>query len=267
MSSIPPAPPPDQPPIKKRLSVPLDLRLLVLALLAVIAVMLYLWKPWQAQIKASDRTITVTGDAAISAAPDEYVFSPSYDFSNADKQTALNELSNKSDELVAKLKGLGVPDSGIKTNSSNYSSGIYLPVRQGNENTYTLAVTITVNDKSLAQKVQDYLVTTNPNGAVSPQADFSDAKQKQLQSQARDDATKDARAKAEQSAKNLGFKVAAVKSVSDGSGFGTIPPYCGSLACPVQDLKGSATSSLPSLSVQPGENKLQYSVTVVYYIH
>ena len=260
-----PPPQPGNQPNKKRLNLSLNLRFLIVLLLIAMAGMLVTWKPWQANIKASDRTITVTGEATLSSTPDEYVFSPSYDFTNTDKKAALEQLSKKSDEIVAKLKSLGVVDSAIKTNSSNYSNGIYSPVpdNEGNPDTYTLNLTVTVADKTLAQKVQDYLVATIPKGAVSPQADFSDTKRKKLESQARDQATKDARAKADQSAKNLGFKIAGVKSVTDGSGFGIPISLMQGGAAP--SAKDQAVSS--SLGVQPGENKLTYSVTVIYYIN
>jgi uncharacterized protein YggE len=119
-------------------------------------------------------------------------------------------------------------------------------------------LTITVNDKALTQKVQDYLVTTSPTGSVSPQTTFSEAKRKELESKARDEATKDARSKAEQSAKNLGFKIGKVKSVEDGSGFGGIVLREG--------LTMASDSKATSLSVQPGENDLHYTVTVTYYL-
>lgn len=255
---------------KKSLNIALDLRSIIILLLVVaVGVMAFLWKPWQANIKASDRTVTVTGDATLTSQPDEYVFSPTYDFKSSDKQTALDEMSKKSDEVVAKLKSLGVADSKIKSNSSGYGSGIYYPVYdQDGMTTYSLNLTVTVGDKSLAQKVQDYLVSTSPTGEVSPQANFSDSKTKSLQTQARDAATKDARVKADQSAKNLGFKVAAVKSVNDSARFngGGCGPNGLCYGAAATDLSAKAAPS-PSLNVQPGENKLQYSVTVVYYIH
>jgi len=256
--------PPDQnssPPNKNRLNLSLSWRLVCGLLLIAIIVMLVIWKPWQSA-KTSDRTISVTGDTAIKAEPDEFVFSPSYEFKNADKQAALADLTKKNDELIAKLKGLGVTDKQIKTNASGYSNGTYFPTINGGASTYTLSLTITLNDKALTQKVQDYLVTTSPSGAVSPQADFSESKRKSLESQARDTATKEARAKADQSAKNLGFKVSRVKSVDDSGGFGGGPrPLINSSLD-----SGSAKTASPSLSVQPGENDLTYSVTVVYYI-
>lgn len=237
----------------QKLSFNLDLRLVVVALVLVIAGMLAMWRPWEG---VSDRTIEVGGQATISAVPDEYLFYPVYEFTNADKQKALAELTSKSNDLVAKLKELGVSDSQIKTNSDGYDYPYYKET-DGNP-IYSLRLTVTINDKDLAQKVQDYLITTAPTGGVSPQVGFSEAKRKELEGQARDQATKDARAKAEQSAKNLGFSIGAVKSVTDGAGFGG-PIYS-------LDAAGREAASPSSLSLQPGENDLSYSVSVVYFV-
>jgi uncharacterized protein YggE len=110
----------------------------------------------------------------------------------------------------------------------------------------------------MAQKVQDYLLTTSPSGTISPYSAFSTEKRKELESQARDEATIDAREKAEQSAENLGFKLGKVKSIEDQSGFGGVIP----LDTPAT-MEDSARSSL---SVQPGENEITYTVRVVYYL-
>lgn len=238
-------------------------KLASLILLAALIISVMLWKPWQPNIKASDRTVTVTGNTTIKAEPDEFVFYPSYSFTNADKQAAIAAMTKKSDEIVAKLKELGVASSKIKTDSSNYGE-IYLP-EPSNGNTYSLRLTVTVGAKELAQKVQDYLLTTSPSGSVTPQASFSTAKQKQLESQARTKAEEDARARAEQSAKNLGFKLSNVKSVEDGNmGYGFCGPS-GLCASPAR-AEDTSTSSPPKMSIQPGENELPYSVKVTFYI-
>lgn len=211
------------------------------------------------------RTVTVTGEATLKATPDEYVFYPSYNFTNPDKDAALKELTAKSNEVTAGLKKAGVADSDIKSNSSGYDTPVYLesqPIRKENA-TYQLQLTVTVDNKELAQKVQDYLVSTSPTGGVSPQASFSDKKRKELESQARDQATKDARSKADQQAKNLGFKVGKVQSVEDGSGFDGVQPFSRNGVEPAI-AEDSTTST--SLTVQPGENELNYSITVVYTI-
>jgi len=249
-----------QPASSAKLKFSLDYRVIVVVLLIIIAGMLAVWQPWQNPL-AKERTVAVTGEATLKATPDEFVFSPSYDFTNADKQTALNDLTKKSDDLVTKLKALGVADNLIKTNSSGYDYPVFRPSGDNAGFTYTLQLTITVGDQKLAQKVQDYLVITTPTGSVSPQANFSDTKRKALEVRAREAATKDARAKADQSAKNLGFAVGLVKTVTDGTGFGgIIYPMTATGSAKATDL------SQPSLAIQPGENDLSYTVTVTYYL-
>lgn len=241
-----------------KVSLSFDLRVIVFLLLAVIVGMILVWRPWMSA-SVNDRVVQVTGEAKITDTPDEFVFSPTYEFVNSDKPTALSQLAKKHDEVVSQLKKLGVADNKIKTNSNNYNYKIY--PQEGGSQTYSLQMTITVAKKDLADKVQNYLVSTTPSGEVSPQASFSDAKRKHLESKARDEATKDARKKADQQAKNLGFGLGKVKSVSDSQGFGIRP-----LGIGVASDSSTPTKVAPELSVQPGENDLTYSVTVVYYI-
>src|SRR5664279_2907824 len=139
-----------------KLNLSIDLRFIVILLLVVIAVMIALWRPWTPQISASSRTISVTGDATLKADPDEYVFSPSYEFKNADKTAALSALNAKQTEVVAGLKKLGVADNKIKADSNGYNNAYYFD-ESSNTYDYTLNLTVTLNDKALTQKVQDYL--------------------------------------------------------------------------------------------------------------
>lgn len=254
----------EKPSLKSRLKL-IFWKLTSLVLLIALIVSVVLWKPWQANIKASDRTVTVTGTTTIKAEPDEFVFYPSYRFSNTSGQAALTAMTAKSNEIVAKLKELGVPDSKIKTNAANYKESYSPP--PDDTNTTTLSLTVTVGTKELAQKVQDYLLTTSPSGSVTPQSSFSSAKQKQLENQARAKAEEDARSRADQSAKNLGFKVVKVKSVEDGNLNYIGPCGPGSLQCATtQSLGAERDASSSQLTLQPGENELPYSVRVTFYI-
>ena len=245
-----------------KLNLRLDYRFVAIALLVVIAAMLAFWRPWSAAAGTSDRTVDVTGTTTISARPDEFVFYPTYEFKNDDKQTALNAMSAKSDELVTAIKKLGVADKDIKTNSDSWSYPSIPVEGDTSASTYTLRLTVTIDDEKTAQKVLDYLVTTSPSGTISPQPTFSEKKLKEIEDQARIEASKDARAKAEQSAKNLGFGLGSVKTVNDGTGFGggVYPLYEKDLATSTMD------SARSSLTIQPGENELTYSVAVTYFI-
>lgn len=242
----------------KQLSIKLDYKLMSIALAAIILVMFSIWRPWD-DPRAKDRTISATGQATLSAVPDKFVFSPMYEFKDADKQTALASLTKKNGEITAKLKSLGVPDNKIKSNADGFNYSTFSP--NGGTPTYSLRFTITLDNKDLTQKVQDYLITTSPAGAVSPMADFSEQKRRDLESKARDSATKEARNKAEQSAKNLGFSLGSVKTVNDGAGFGNIVPMSKDV------MSSSAVSPATSgTTIQPGENDLNYSVTVTYFV-
>lgn len=236
----------------------LDLRVIVALLLIIIAGMLAIWRPWEGT--REERTIEVTGQATIKAVPDEFVFYPTYQFKNASRSSALSELTQKSEEITSELKKLGVEEKSIKTNSSGYGE-VMPPEDEKDTSTYVLQLAITVDDSNLAQKIQDYLLTTAPTGSVSPQAQFSDQKQAQIESEARDKATKEARKKADQSAQNLGFRIGAVKAVNDGTGFdGIIYPTLG------RSQADQAESSDQKLTIQPGENELTYTVAVTYFI-
>jgi uncharacterized protein YggE len=237
-------------------------QLIITTLVIVILVMLWLWKPWNGAANASGRIIEITGEATITAQPDQFLFYPSYNFASPVKETALAELTKKNNEVVAGLKKLGIPDNKIKTDSnSNDYPVTYL--EDSKTATYLLQLTVTATSQEQAQKISDYLVTTTPSGTLSPIASFSDTKRKSLESTARSQATKDARAKADEMAKNLGFKVGKIKAVSDAAGL-SIPPYYGI----TDNLRGntSLATDTKSLPVQPGENDLPYSVKVTYFI-
>jgi uncharacterized protein YggE len=247
---------------KNKLNLSVDYRFIIVLLLVAIAAMLVIWKPWS---KPADtgRTISVTGEATLKEEPDEYAFYPSYPFKGTDKTAVLAELTAKSEEVTAQLKKLGVAINKIKTDSSGYNYGYYYDADEKTTN-YTLQMTIRATDKELAQKVQDYLITTSPEGQISPQAGFSETMKKGLEDKGREEASRAAREKAERSAKNLGFKVGKVKSVEDNNSGGGYDG-CGGGLCMGANLSTSADAK-SSLAIQPGQNEFNYSVTVVYFV-
>ncbi|MBP9667319.1 SIMPL domain-containing protein [Candidatus Saccharibacteria bacterium] len=233
--------------------------LIIAGLSLVILVMLFMWQPWIRRYDKNSEAIDVTGSASLQATPDKIVFSPSYQFDETDKQVAVDAASRKNTEVTGGLKKLGVTDAQIKSSTSGYGNGV-MPMANSNKTyTYSLSFTITLSDTERAQKVQDYLATTAPEGEVTPSYGFTAQTQSSLEAAARDDAIKDARKKAEQTAKGLGFSLGGVKSVTDNS-FNT---YSGPFV--MDGVRGSEKVA-SSFTLQPGKNELTYTVQVSFYM-
>ena len=243
---------------KNRLKFKLDMRWLVLVLLAIIAGMLAFWRPWQPG--TSGRSIDVSGQAEVEAEPDEFVFSPVFEKTGSNQATLKDDVADLVDEAISALKALGVEDKDIKLSAyggDNYYY-VYPAERDG---TYRVSATLTVTSKSrdMAQTIQDYLDTTSASGQLTPVVQFSKDKSRELESQARQEAIADARAKAEHSTNLLGAKLGKVLEVSETSGFDIFP--MASRAEIAQD-----SSSSQGLPVQPGLNQFTYSVNVKFEI-
>jgi len=231
--------------------------LLVLTNLITVA----MWQPWINK-SISGRTVSVTGTTTIETEPDQYIFSPYYQKQGTDKTVVNTELSELSKTLTTKLKGLGVSDSAIKTEVSSYDYAIY-DTNQESNITGSLNLTVTIKEKNMAQKVQDYLATTLPSGSLTPQVSFSVAQQKKLETRARTEAILDAKTKAETSAKQLGVNIGKVISINDDTS-NTYRPFPW-----IQYSEDSAISSkeVSSYSVQPGQNEYSLSIKVTYELN
>lgn len=227
-------------------------RILIAILLLVIVLLVVIWRPWIVSTD-NNRTISVTGTGSVSSAPDEFQFYPTYQDSGTDKQKTLTAVNTKVTTVMNELEKLGVSKDDI-TLSENVFNAYWV---DNQNNTVSVSLYVVVKDKDLAQKVQDYLLTTTPYGQMTPQPTFSKDKYKTLSADARSEALKDAKTKAESSASELGSKVGKVISISDESNFGVIPMYSVSESSDSMTLKNS-------LPISPGKQDVSSSVKVVY---
>ena len=251
--------------MKPSISIKLNAWIICTVLLLANLITIGFWQPWVSR-SVSGRTIVTTGSTTIEAEPDQYVFTPYYQKDGTDKTTINNEISDLSKTIIAKIKALGVKDSAIKTDVSSYDYGTYYIGDSKNTYTSTLNITVTLKDKTLAQKVQDYLATTEPSGAVTPQITFSTAKSKTLEAQARTESLADAKSKAASSAKLLGSDLGKVIKVTDitSGGISPLPWMVDTTNKSSIDSSASAGSATSSYSIQPGLNEYTFSVEVTY---
>lgn len=245
--------------MKNKLNLSIDLRIVCLLLLIIIVATLAIWRPWQAS-GVSERTISVTGTGKVTATPDIYQFNPSY------QKPTTDELNSTITTITNKLKELGVKEKDIQLQSNAYGESKPLtdkridiapaPEQQGS----TAYLTIKVPNKELAQKVQDFIVTSGAEGQITPQPAFSEEKQKQLKEEARDKAIDDAKAQASKTANNLSAKLGRVVEVKDSTEFGSVYPYQeGRSMMTAQD----TASTLPIFS---GEQSVTFAVQVTFEI-
>lgn len=253
-----------QTPKSKKKNFSLDYRIIIIILLVIIGIMLALWRPWSAPLD-DNRTITVKGTSTIQSEPDEYVFHPTYKAENTDKSKTLTEITKKTEDVVEGVKKLGVEDKDIESDTSGYERLVYYRDSDSGKSQYISRLTITAHNREMAQKVQDYLITTSPTGSISPDAQFSDAKRKELEDQARTEATKDAKQKADQMANELDFKLLSVKSIDSHNN--VIREYHGLIDTSIDAGASLDSTEGQGLSVQPGQNDLNYSFSVTYYIN
>lgn len=234
-------------------SINLDLRIVCLIMLTIIVGMLALWRPWE-QTSTDDRRITLSGESSIEASPDQFTFSPYYEKTGDTAKADLDALGN---DLLDDLKKLGVSEDDVTLGGNSYNRYYTVAPEDGSsEQTVSLQVQVVVSSKKLAQKVQDYLATTDAKGQLTSQPSFSKEKTKQLQTEAREKAIKDARDKANQTASGLDATVGKVIAVKDRSDQIIFPYPAYGVA---ED--NNARKSLP---VTPGKQEVTYRIEVTF---
>ncbi len=227
--------------------------------LLVVILGLLLWsQPWsRATTNGTTRTITVSGEATLEATPDEYVFYPYFEEKGNDQEALKESLNTKANAAVEKIKDIGVPEDKIKLDASSYDRWYW---RENEEGVLAVNLTITVTDKDTAQEVQDYLLTLDTKGQLTPQASFSKDRQKELDAEAVEKASSDARSKAEAQAALFGAKLGKVVKVDQGSD-SVFPTYMRGVAESTDDVALEQSASLPVL---PGQNEYSQTVNVTY---
>lgn len=206
-------------------------------------------------------TISVTGIGAAYGTPDTGSAQIGVQTRDTDPTKAVSANSAKMTAIITGLKAQGIDSKDIQTTNFSVSAqqnndpqtGLPRgPITFIVENT----VVITVRDLTKVGQVLSASVEAGANNIYG--VSFSVADQSGLQAQARDKAMADAKARAQQLAKDAGVTLDAPMSISENFSGG-----------PIQYAKSFAGNAAPAadVPVQTGQVQVQLEVNVVYLIH
>ena len=209
-------------------------------------------------------TITITGEAKSDQKSETATFSAGVTASNDDKQTAINEVNTKMNEVIAKVKAFGIDEKDIKTQYvSTYENpqAEAIPYCPTCSRTTTAkwqasnSIEIKLNDVSKATALTDLLNQSGANSISGPNFGLVDANKSS--DDLMTEAIADARQKAEKVAKAAGRRLGKVITVSE-SGYSPVYPMM------TLEAKGRAGDmSVPS-PIEPGTQTVYKSVSVVF---
>ena len=212
--------------------------------------------PAQAQTVPS-RTLTMTGQGEVRAAPDSVTLSAGVTSQGATAAAALAANTNRMQGVFAALKKLGIADKDMQT--SNFSVS---PMMSDGANNQPPRVTgyqvnnqvrVRLDDVTRLGAALDALVTAGANQING--VDFTIKDPAPLLTEARGDAVADARAKAETYAKAAGVSLGPILSITENENPAPRPMYA-----PMAMLA-------KSVPVAAGEESVTAQVSIVWEIH
>ncbi len=214
--------------------------------------------------------ITVQGTGTVTAQPDQSSVYFTVTKTASTLKDAQNQANTFTNKIVADLQKLGVEKKDIQTsNYSSYpnyndqSSGPVIYIKQPQSQTiqsYTVTedVNITIHDTTTANKVIDVVTNDRAENISGPSLTFSDAKEQDLENQARTKAITNARQKAQTMADAAGIHLGKLTKIEDG----TQNPY--PIVRPMMmDAAAGNAKSAPT-QINAGQNTVTASVTLTY---
>ena len=206
--------------------------------------------------------IAVSGTGKVSVKPDIAQLNLGVEVTDASVAVARSRAADVATKLQAALKEKGVADKDIRTQVLNITPQYAnTPDRNGTPTIIGYRVSnqlqVTVRNIDSTSEVLDAAVAAGGNAVRVGGISFTVDQPEQFLSQAREEAVKNARARAEVLAKAAGVTLGAPRSVSESTS-GDVSPVPRASAAP-------ATLGAPT-PVNPGEQSLSLTVSVVYDI-
>jgi uncharacterized protein YggE len=201
--------------------------------------------------------INATGE--VTRVPDVAVISAGVVSRAATASGALRDTAAKMERVLAALRRAGVESRDIQTSSVSLSPEYRYPRDQAPQLTgYTASNTVTVRFRDLDKtgKILDALVAEGSNQINGPNLVVD--KPEAALDEARARAVAIGRARAEMYARALGLRLVRIVSVNETGGYYAPPPP------PAPVMMEARMASAPATKIEPGEQKLQVNLAMVF---
>lgn len=215
-------------------------------------------------IESGHTMLTVTAQGSSTREPDLASYSAGVTSQGATASEALSANSAQMSKVIAALKRAGVADKDVQTSNLSVSPVYAQPKRLPDGNYedgpqkivgYQANNTVAVRQRKLADmgKVIDALVTAGANQVNGP--NFQLSQPDAAMDEARMEAMKSARARADLYARAAGLRVARIVSISESSGYSPQP---------VMFMRKAAADMAAAPPVAAGELEMNVNVTVQF---
>ena len=205
--------------------------------------------------------LVVEGTGKATAVPDVATVSMGIEQAGTSLTQVEQSVSSKSKTLVEAMKKLGISDSDIQTTSYNVSPSYNYKNQPPNVTGYSVSVTYDVKIKNF-DKVNDALAAATQAGATnvgSVNFEVDDQTKNKTLDQARADAVKDAKTKAESLAKAASVTLGRILNISE-------TPVTTPVPLPLTAGGGTLATPEQNVQIQPGETEFSVSVSLTYEI-
>ena len=216
-----------------------------------------------ADTSASPATLTVEGEGQVNVVPDLASLSVTVNRSATTSRAALSAANTRTDLITRAIRALGVPSSGIQTQSVNVSNTSHKAGPKHNRHLVRrFTATESLSVTSAATLAGAVIAAATHNGASSANGlSFSFSNPAAGQIAANSAALANAKQQANAAAATLGYTVTGVQSVDLNPQSGVVTPGT-SESAPASAPKGAPTPT----TVNPGVQQVDAEVEVVYTI-
>jgi uncharacterized protein YggE len=206
-------------------------------------------------------TFDVTGQSELNVVPDEAQVSVGIENTASSVASAQQKVNATINDITDALKDLGVDKKDIRTQNYNVNPSYDYSSSASKITGYRVDTNlrVTIHDFEKVNDVIDKATSLGANQVNGIQFTMSKEKEKEVTKQAREEAIKDARNKANELAGMAGLRLGRVLNVYESPTYQPMPYY-------MADRMNAqvAKSSVESTQIQPGSQEFNFSVTLSY---